>query len=170
MVKLADASSKVVELCTLSTKLAPVFSIAVELTLFLFSMPKADQSIFEEGSVLSKSSVALDLTLRISSWILHEPVAEESLFNCISVSAQVKQPIHKTFEYCNKMKWNYSENKMDTIYSLFFYLILVWLSCTLSLLVFKILSSWILVIKNFQNLTHASCQQCSSKCRTKFSK
>jgi hypothetical protein len=58
--------SKFVKLCTFSPDLAPISSIADELTLFL-SAASADQSIFEEGSVLSISSVALDLTLLISS-------------------------------------------------------------------------------------------------------
>lgn len=82
MATFTDAATGFAELCTLSLKLVNASLANKELLMLLFSRANEDQSIFEEGGVLSISSVALDLTFRISSKIFHEPEAGESFFIC----------------------------------------------------------------------------------------
>ena len=87
MAKFKDTSIGCVELCIFFPLPSSSFSAAKEFGLLLCPKVNADQSILEDGRVLSISSVAFDRTLRISSWIFQEPVAGDSLFSCSQFSA-----------------------------------------------------------------------------------
>lgn len=57
---------------------------------FFFSNAKEDQSTLLDGKVLSNSSVALDRTLCISSWIFQDPMVRVSLLAC-SIHNKISQ-------------------------------------------------------------------------------